>query len=243
MYCGNNPVNYWDPLGLEYVVVSGGEYKKDRGGDYNYEFIEPAIKKLQELKDLKDGENITWIIANEGWTDSDREKFSEVAENIGVSIKYITDKQELFDYINSKDDNTRYKDKIKKFVVFSHGLATNGGTISLGYNYSSEYNTSLNIDKNDIKKYLWATAFDNPNTALYSCNLATAGNDSFAQEWVNKFGGKTWAFVNRSEYSNINIGFHPAIVASRKLHGFSYYGSAHYPTLGNNATFNLYTSR
>ena len=75
----------------------------------------------------------------------------EVAENIGVSIKYITDKQELFDYINSKDDNTRYKDKIKRNLLYSHGLATNGGTISLGYNYSSEYNTSLNIDKNDIK--------------------------------------------------------------------------------------------
>lgn len=73
-YCGNNPVAFFDPYGLEYIVVSGGAY--DTNGGYDYEFIEPAIKKLRELIGLNDGESIAWIIADEGWSKVDKKGFN-----------------------------------------------------------------------------------------------------------------------------------------------------------------------
>ena len=45
-YCTDNPVNFVDPWGLEYVVVSGGHYGEGYGFAYN--FIEPAT--LQDLE-------------------------------------------------------------------------------------------------------------------------------------------------------------------------------------------------
>ena len=239
-YCANNPVNFVDPWGMEYIVVSGGAYKKDREGDYNYEFIETAIKKLRELKDLKDGENLTWIIANEGWSSDDRSKFTKVAQDIGANLIYIDHKDEMIEYINNKTDNSRDSDKIKKFVVFSHGLQDNNGTISLGYNYDDKYNKNLNFSKSDIAK-LSSTSFDNPNSAFYSCNLGTSGKSSFAQAWSNKVNGNTWAFVKKSSFTGINSGFHPFMSISRKKHGFSYYGSVSYPSPGNGASFVLFT--
>ena len=73
VYCENNPVGFVDPLGLEYIVVSGGVYSdpKEHSG-YRYNFIEPAITKINEWLSLNDGENIKWIIANSGWNTSER---------------------------------------------------------------------------------------------------------------------------------------------------------------------------
>lgn len=240
MYCNGDPINFVDPLGLEYIVVSGGRYS-NHSNDWGYEFIEPAIKKLYEWKSLDDGENISWLVANVGWNDSDLKKFKEVADEIGVSLKMIDTTDDFVNYINKKNGNDRYNDKITKFVVFSHGKDTDGGTIELAYYHKNDSSLQISIDT--IKNRLWKTAFDNPDTALYACNLATKGDISFAQNWVNKFGGRTWAFVNKSNYANINEGFNLAISLSRKMHGFSYRGSANYPVAGKNASFNKYIKK
>lgn len=69
---------------MEQIVVSGGAYSISND-DYKYNFIEPAIKKLRELKENNySNENITWLIAAAGWSDSDKNKFREVANEIGV---------------------------------------------------------------------------------------------------------------------------------------------------------------
>jgi RHS repeat-associated protein len=229
IYCGNNPVSFVDLEGLEYIVVSGGKYNTSReSGKYNYEFIETAIKKLRELKALDDGEGITWMITADGWSGEEKQRFYDVANEIGVGIHWTENKDDFINYINNKSDGNRASDKIHKFVVFSHGydLEHGGGehgTMVLG--------ADINITVDDINNRLWASAFDNPNTALYSCSLGTYGDNSFAQAWVNKFGGQTWAFIGKSYYGDINqpTAAHPAIWASRQLHGFSYWGSAHYP--------------
>lgn len=83
-YCGNNPVMFVVPWGLEQIVISGGEYKKD--WKYKYNFIEPAIKKLKEMKESNDGELVTWLIANEGWKKSNLKDFKSVAQNLGIRL-------------------------------------------------------------------------------------------------------------------------------------------------------------
>lgn len=48
-YCGNDSVNRIDPSGNVNIVVSGGIYKKDKKNGYCYEFIEPALKMINDL--------------------------------------------------------------------------------------------------------------------------------------------------------------------------------------------------
>lgn len=243
VYCGNNPIMFVDPIGSEYIVVSGGAYKED--DPWPYEFIEPAIKKLNDLAALNDGENIKWIIANEGWSQDDVNKFNKVVSDMSdyygasVSLMMINDKEQLIDYINYKNGD-RSSDLIRKFVVFSHGFAD--GTLSLGYNYGT-YNEKLNIYKSDINTDNIKTydAFDSPNSFFYSCNTGKGGQNSFAQAWVNITGGKTWAYVGKTNYANITKGGGWDIKVSRKLNGFSLLGSANYPEAASGAYLKMFT--
>jgi len=99
-YCGNNPIAFADPLGLERVVVSGGVYKKSKqeSGSFYYEFIEPAIKQLNTYMKNAGEEKVTWIIADAGWTDLDKDNFRRAMETNfsgGVGIKYISSSDDL----------------------------------------------------------------------------------------------------------------------------------------------------
>ena len=126
MYCENNPVGFIDPLGLEYIVVSGGVYSdpKEHSG-YRYNFIEPAITKINEWLSLNDGgkyqmDNCQFRMRNT----SERKKFNNVISNMAavhsnnISLKFIDDKTQLFDYINYKDNNSRSNDKIENLLCF-----------------------------------------------------------------------------------------------------------------------------
>ena len=244
-YCGGNPVVFADANGLEYLVISGGQYNYKKT-EYKYEFIEPAIKNLIAFKNRNDGESITWIIANEGWTFDEMCNFKYVADEIiGCSLIFINDKEKLFDYINTKGDNSRYKDPIHAISVFSHGFENDGGTIALGYNYDDlNYNKNLNINSDDIKNSIYKTAFDNPDSWFGCCNLGNNTKDSFAQNWVNKFKGRTWAFNGKSDYAKIVGRFDVKEKNARKqrgyaniVFGFSCIGSANYPVADKGAKF------
>jgi len=142
-YCGNNPIAFADPLGLERVVVSGGVYKKSKqeSGSFYYEFIEPAIKQLNTCMENAGEEKVTWIIADAGWTDLDKDNFRRAMETNfsgGVGIKYISSSDDLIDYINNVDGGDRSADKITNMSVFSHGAQDK---LMLGFDYSSSKST------------------------------------------------------------------------------------------------------
>ena len=245
-YCAGNPVNFVDPSGLEEIVVSGGRYSYDEDNNFKYNFIEPAIKKLRELKDNNyDGENITWIIADIGWTDEDKSNFANVANDIGVGIQFISNKDELIGYINYKyagTNDVRVNDLITKFVVFAHG---NPGEIMLGFDYQ-HYNDEFTLTMDDLTtdKIKTFDAFDNPNSAFYSCNTGTDISDewgsNFAQRWVNLAGGTTWAFIGKTNYSEMNKGESWSNKVLRAVYGFSTMGSKNYPGAGSNAWVNVF---
>jgi len=83
---------------------------------------------------------------------------------------------------------------ITEFSVFSHSISTDGGIVSLGFNYRQEYNISLDLNVSDINS-INSEIFNTPITNFYSCNTGTAGKDSFAQYWVNRVGGLVYAFI------------------------------------------------
>ena len=235
VYCESNPILLIDPSGLEYIVVSASEYDGSLfNRRYKYNFIEPAIKKIKELKSLDDGEWITWIISKEGYSNEDLQNFNDIAYEMGVGIQFIDSAAELQNYINSQDKNTwgisdkRLNDPIRKFVVFSHGVV---GSIELGY--KQENSSSLSLDYNWIQG-VSSDAFENPNTAFYSCNTGTDRDEqwgnNFAQNWVDRVGGRTWASVGKTDYAGILGTRSEAEEAFARKYGFNKNGAHNYPT-------------
>ncbi len=247
VYCEGNPVNRIDPWGLEYVVVSGSEHNTPWDQRYMYNFIEPAIKKLRELKKLNDGENITWLISSTGYSQTDISNFKRSASDIGVAISFFNNKEQLIDYINTKGYNggtaMRDNDRIHKFVVFSHGLV---GSIEFGYHQRNQ--ASLSFTQSDINR-LRTNAFENPNSCFYSCNTATigSGSGSFAQSWVNKTKGKTWAIYEKSDYGHLNnpANWSTVVKPEREMRGYRNIGSDYYPipSAKRNAYWKTFTAK
>ena len=229
VYCRNNPVMFVDPWGLEYIVVSGSEYD---AGRYKYNFIEPAIKKIKELKELNDGEWITWIVSATDYSEESLQQMNDIAYELGVGFVKIYSAAELQNYINSQNINTwelseeRVADPIRKFTVFSHGVA---GKVELGYGQTNQRQLSLDYNwTRGISSY----AFDNPNSMFYSCNTGTdqtVWGTNFAQAWVNVVGGRTMAARGTTWYGDIMNGSNVSIRLRRGWRGFDKNGSDNYP--------------
>ena len=221
IYCQNNALKYYDPLGLEKIVISGGVYSEDKRNNntYYYEFVDASIAQINEWNKLNSEESIMWIIADNGWSELNKRELEKTAESLDVNIQFITDKDELFDYLNNKggDANEREEDKITDISVFSHGLSANNGI-------------------NEIKSESFA---EDLNSNFYSCNLGTAGEDSFAQKWVDKFGGITTAFKGKTDYAKVpDNSWSVKIVRklTQMLLGVSVYGGCpHFPIAGIDA--------
>ncbi|MCM1237473.1 MAG: RHS repeat-associated core domain-containing protein, partial [Ruminococcus flavefaciens] len=197
-YCENDGVNAWDPSGHDEVIVSGGKYKESKEG-YYYEFIEPAMKKINELK-ANGKKNIYWYIANNGWSQKDMRTFTDFAKG-KATIVFFWGKTGLCNYINS-DVRKKKKRKINSFTVFSHGFI---GKVAFGYNYVSA-NPHLTLENEDIEKILPRSFSKNAYVSFYSCNTATGGKDSFANEWFGHLKKvKGHAYEGKTDYSCINV--------------------------------------
>ena len=248
-YVNNNPINYIDPLGLEKVVVSGGIYSQDKrnANAYYYEFIDAALAQINEWNKSGSDEKITWVIADHGWSDLNKSEFKKTAKRIGVDLVFISDTAELTNYINNQSINNnsgdvssaRLNEPITNISFFSHGLNSDGGVVSLGYDYTGNYPKSLDLHKSDIANMNASAFSSNLQSDFYSCNTGTAGADSFAQHWVNAFGGTTTAFSGKSDYANVSdnsLGGKLARKWIETVHGVSAYGgNTSLPVEGTNA--------
>ncbi len=237
-YCKNNPVTFVDRTGLEAIAISGSEYDGTR---YKYNFIEPAIKKIIEYKSTVGNEQVTWLVSNTGYSTDAINKFQNVADYYGVTLVTFANKGELQNYLNSKNTSqwtlstSRTLDQITRLALFSHGVP---GSVELGYNQSNC--SDLSLDTNWIGG-IFSVAFNNPNSAFYSCNTGTNGDNSFAQNWVNMAGGRTWAVVNNTTwYGNMNNDETLQDKLDRWHVGFNPYGSRHYPVASGSGNFTCF---
>lgn len=84
--------------------MSGGVYSDaaKRAKGYYYEFIETALKKINELSSVK--EKTYWYIADNGWTKKDKRKFEKRIKKKGnVKIKYFKTAKKFIKLLNSKN--------------------------------------------------------------------------------------------------------------------------------------------
>lgn len=226
-YCKNSPLNYVDISGNEVIIVSGGndDYNEDEVGHYQYMFVEPALKNVNDsIAAGTPKEDITWLVIDAGYSDTQLNNFQETADKLGVNFVPVSDKTEFSNYINTKNGGTtRSEDKITEMAIFSHGQCPR-------YSGSEENQLSFalhvenfrdNITREDVDftqsdiASLDSRAFDKTITTFYSCNAGTKDDNgnSFAQTWSNKTGGLSYGIKNgRTFYAPINMagswGFH-----------------------------------
>jgi RHS repeat-associated protein len=221
IYCEQDPLNFIDLNGHEVIIVSGGTADSDK---FHYQFIETAIKNIND--NMSEGvpkEDITWMVVDAGYAPKDVENFKVTASNLGINIEIVSDKNDTISYINSKDGGTsRANDQITEMSFFSHGQCpkythSSENQLSFAYGISAlteEDSANINFTQSDISD-LDSNAFNHAGTVFYSCNVGTKDENgkSFAQEWSNKTGGKSYGIVNgRTFYAPINMagtfGFH-----------------------------------
>ena len=214
VYCKQNPLYHIDRNGHEVIVVSGGTADSDT---FHYQFIETAIKNINDLKEEGvPAENITWMVVEAGYKPEDLVNFAATADKLGINYVGISNKEQMIDYINNKDSETaRAEDQITYMSFFSHGQSQKYSRIEenqLAFAYGIEdleetEVADINFTQSDIEK-LNSESFNNAHTYFFSCNAGTKDRNgmSFAQEWTNKTGGRSYGIQNgRTLYSVINI--------------------------------------
>jgi len=233
----NNPLQVIDPDGRENIVISGAEY--DAKGRYKFNFIEAAIKQLKEYQ-KQANEQTSWIVVTTGYSDKDIEKFKAVADDLGVNFVTVESKDELTNYLNSKDKSNsevsegRLNDKVTDLSVFSHGHKND---FSFGYRQRGDKEKQLSYGIEDINK-LKSDAFKNANICLYSCNAATnLGNNaspwnSIAGVMALQLEANVIGFHGKTNYATINAGESFGDKWSRYVNGFNTNGSVSTPSRG-----------
>ena len=240
-YCVNNPVNMIDPDGREGIVISGGEYDGDR---YKYNFIEPAITRLKQLKEAEGDEPITWAVMTAGYSDDDIAKFQSIAEDLDVGFQSIGSADELTNYLNSKDigvsdlSEARQGDQITSMSVFGHGFA---GSAEFAYNQDNQ--ASFSWSKDNVKQ-LNKRAFNNATIDLYTCNSATntANGTSLANDLSARTGCTVTGYRGQCTYRKMNEGQGWRAKWDRRRNGFNTNGSIKLPQAGEGATRIKYIS-
>lgn len=184
-----------------------------RCGNYCYEFIEPALKIINDIyncnkkitNSLFSGD-IKWLIADNGWTKKNEEAIKKEAERIGnIKITYFKKRKNLINIINQ----TPASDPIRTFTVFSHGFPWK---ISFGYDHTTNQK-KLDLRIKDIFK-LRKSAFKNTASLFYSCRTAAGSSEkNFAKRWQSLTAGTVTAYEGKTNYKYINS----------KYSGISYY--------------------
>ena len=266
-YCGNNPISFVDPYGLERIVVSGGSDGKEQ---MRYNFIETAIKCIIDWQANSD-EAIMWIIANWRYKEDDIDNFRTVAGDYGVGIMVIDDKQVLFDYMNDKKGD-RASDPITQMAFFAHGTAfdvpgtiSNSGhkndyAIAMGYSAKKGvgHNNALNIFGSDLSSINSSAFATGSFTYFGACRTGAEFNGvTFAQSWVDLTGGTALAAVSRTQYYNIYpdergfwarqwgktpFGAKAAREVARAKYGFSTKGSLYYPDVVSGGSWKMFSA-
>lgn len=235
-FCYNNPINVIDPDGREGIVVSGGEYNSD--DRYKYNFIEPAITRLKELKSAGGDEPITWAVMTAGYSDSDIEKFQSIASDLGVGFQSIGSADEFTNYLNSKDigssdlSEARSGDQITSMSVFGHGYA---GSAEFAHGQDNQASFSWSTDN---VSQLNKGAFNNATIDLFTCNSSTntASGGSLGSTLSSQTGSVVTGYRGQSTYKHMNTGQGLGDRINRRWNGFNTNGSQRMPQAGEGAT-------
>jgi RHS repeat-associated protein len=175
IFVSNSPLMHVDIDGKEKIVVAGGAdlYNSSTGN-----FVEASKIQLQNYLKLAKvtKEVVTWMVFDLDYTDAQRANMKNFAKKNGVKLIYVQNTDQLVNYINSKDVNSkeslseaRKEDQISNVSFFAHGTP---GRAAFGYeNYTDE---GANGKKIDIE-HIGNTDLDIPKAKKFTKNAFTSG--------------------------------------------------------------------
>lgn len=210
-YCYNNPIRFYDPSGLEQIVVSGGAYHPDNGSPYQYEFVDSALLQISNL-----GGDATLLMTNAGWTETQYNAIVQAAADRSINLVWFSNTDELTNYINTGGINgsgNRANDPITDFYVFAHGTDSGTGNYAITFGLYTNKDEQLSWSTGDISSINSSAFSSSAVSKFYACRTGnTFSTGNFAQTWADKTGGDTYAYygafgktdVGRSNYANIN---------------------------------------
>ncbi len=183
-YCYNNPIYFFDPTGLEQIVVSGGAYHPGDGKPYQYEFVDSALLQISQL----DG-GATLLVADTGWTPGQRDAIVQAAEDRGIKLVLFSSTEQLTSYINTgriDGSGNRANDPITGFYVFAHAYDVTAGHYAITFGLDMHGNAIQNLSwyTEDMTTNISSSAFASGCVSyFYSCRTGnTFGNGNFAQK-------------------------------------------------------------
>jgi RHS repeat-associated protein len=202
-FVGNSPLIFIDPDGKEKVIVIGS-LDRNHGKDA-FKFINSAMGKANELQsdNVKNQKNeqITIILCTAHMnTDEVTMNQKAIMSNCpGVNVVVANNKEEVVNYINSKDlinnklSKNREADKISLLNFYSHGSQDQ---IGLGMFSAEESKWSFGSDQiNLVKK----GAFElNSTVNIFACN-----SEFMAKKFSSKTGSIATGFNGQCDYASI----------------------------------------
>ena len=220
-YCHNNPILYVDINGMEAIVISGGDYD-DRGETTDeklssYSFSSTGQREVELLVASGTDDVVTWIIADYGYSEADKNAFENMAKIISndttkVRVMYISNVDQLTEYINNGTTTDagynltavdRSTEKVAYVSVFSHGM---NNEINLGFSYSS-HDPDFDLTRERISEWdkgSFSASAEGvevaPAAKLFACSTYKAGSDSIAVKFANTTGLDTYAYNDKSSY-------------------------------------------
>lgn len=204
-YCYNNPIFFFDPSGLEQIVVSGGAYDASDDNPYQYTFVDSSLLQISKMSG-----GATLLIADAGWSDDQRSKIVQAAADRGINLVWFKNMGEFSNYINYGGiDGTgnRANDLITSFYVFTHGGDYGEGNYALYFGMNSDRHYQLSWFTDKISNIYGSAFSSNAVSYFYSCRTGnTFNNGNFAQLWANTTGGATYAFsglYGKTDYTYI----------------------------------------
>jgi hypothetical protein len=237
----NNPIYYSDPNGLEGIVISGGEYDSD--DRFKYNFIEPAITRLKELKEEGIDESITWVVMTAGYSELEIQRFQDIANDLGVGFQAINSADDLTNYLNSKNTgNTalsvaRQEDLITSMTIFGHGTSREGESPAAQFGYGQSNASDYSWSTDHIKKINRNAFGSGAKTDLYTCNSATntSTHKSFGYTLSAQTGSVVTGYRGQSTYRYMYVGQSLNDRIIRNIHGFNISGTQRMPQAGEGA--------
>ncbi|CAM2011472.1 hypothetical protein [Acanthopleuribacter pedis] len=241
-YTANKPTTAVDPDGKEDVVVSGGEHNKDR---YKYNFIETAIKQINEFKKEKSGEPITWLVMDAGYSLYGKAAIKNTAKGLDVKLVFLSSAKELSNYLNSKNvDNkdlspSRLADPVTNLVFMGHGYV---GSFEGAHGQKNKGNFSWGFP--EIRQLSPGAFSETGECQFYSCKSA-ATNATFDTSMSEKLsqqipGLSVWGFTGYTSYSYGTVNKDEQMIHKIfRLNGFNTLGSRNLPGPWNDKSANV----